>query len=73
MSYSSSHMARTLKVKRTERGWNQEQLAEAAGLSKSAIARYEAELNAPSFDAVCKLADALGCDTDDFHPNAVSA
>lgn len=70
MPYSASHLSRTLKVKRCERGWNQDDLAAVSKVSKGAIARYEMEENTPGFDTMVKLADALGCSLDDFVPPA---
>ena len=58
--------AATIRVKRAERGWSQEQLAEACGLSKNSIARYENGTNEPMFTAVCSLADAFQCPISDF-------
>ena len=53
-----------LAALRAERDMTQEQLAEASGVGVNSIARYESELNGPSLDAACKLADALGCSLD---------
>jgi transcriptional regulator with XRE-family HTH domain len=42
------------------------ELAKKAGLSAADISRYERDLVVPSYDVVCRLADALGVRTDDF-------
>ena len=62
MSFNAEFFARQLKVKRAERGWNQNELAEASGVSLGTIARYEMCANKPSFETICDLADALDCD-----------
>ena len=66
MPFNAEFFARQLKVKRAERGWNQNELAEASGVSLGTIARYEMCANKPSFETICDLADALECSTDDF-------
>ena len=66
MPFTAEHFARTLKVKRAERGWSQAMLSEQSNVTLNAIARYESEANTPSFDTVCKLADAFNCSLDDF-------
>ena len=43
---------------------NQQQLADASGMSKASIARYESGLNAPSLRQFVQLADVLGCSLD---------
>jgi DNA-binding XRE family transcriptional regulator len=44
----------------------QQELADRAGLHRVAIARYEAGDRAPTYAALCALADALGVPTDAF-------
>lgn len=66
MGFSADFFSRQLKVKRAEKGWNQNELADASGVSLGAIARYEMCANRPTFETVCELANALGCSTDDF-------
>lgn len=66
MPFNADYFSRALKVERAKNGWSQDDLSGASGLSKNAIARYESGENKPSFQAACKLADALGCSTDDF-------
>lgn len=64
--YDPVFFSRVLKAKRIMKGWSQEDLAGKADLSVGSIARYEQAVNTPAFDAVCKIADALGCSTDEF-------
>lgn len=66
MAYDATYFSRALKSKRALKGWNQSDLAEHSDVSRDSIARYEMGLNAPSFEAACKLASALDCKTDDF-------
>lgn len=66
MSFDGHEFARSMKVKRAERQWSQQDLAKASGISVGMIARYESEANAPSFENVCKIAEAFHCSTDDF-------
>jgi len=47
---------------RKERGLTQAQLAEAAALAQSAIARLERKAAIPQLDTLLKVAAALGCD-----------
>lgn len=67
MKYSPEFFARQLRVKRAERDWKQEDLAEAADVSLNTIARYETGTNVPSFANVVAIAQAFGCPTDDFY------
>lgn len=53
-----------LKALRMERGMDQDALAEASGVSKGTIARYEIGRNIPRVDVVVSLARALGCSCD---------
>lgn len=51
---------------RKERGLTQSQLGDKIGVSKQAISYYENDEKTPSFNAICKLASALGCKVDDL-------
>lgn len=51
---------------RRERGYNQEQLAEMARLSRITIARYETGAIEPGALAIGRIADALGVSTDEL-------
>lgn len=47
----------------------QKQLADAAGLAQSGVARLESKKNVPQLDTLLKVAAALGCDLQ-LVPNA---
>jgi transcriptional regulator with XRE-family HTH domain len=52
--------AARLKRVRELRGWTQDQLADAMGVSKAAVRLYEAEKSEPRWVAVSRLIDRLG-------------
>lgn len=58
--------AENLRRFREARGLSKTELANAAGLNKMAITRYEKAERTPVWPAVVRLAHALGCSTDDF-------
>lgn len=66
MAYSREHLAREMRVKRAERKWSQEDLAERMGVSKDSVKGWEAERTDPGFPQICKMADAFGCPVEDF-------
>lgn len=51
---------------RRDRGYNQEQLAEMARISRVTLARYETGVIEPGAFALSRLADALGVSTDEI-------
>jgi transcriptional regulator with XRE-family HTH domain len=53
-------MHQILKTLRKQAGMTQAQLAEASGLNRVTIARYELGTIVPNFDSAVKLAKALG-------------
>jgi len=53
-----------IKNQRIELGISQTQLAKKAKLTPAAISQFEAGSRKPSFDAISKLASALGVSTD---------
>ena len=55
-----------LTRRRTEAGLSVPALARASGLSDDAIRKWESGDRSPSWEAVCKLADAMGTTTDAF-------
>ncbi|MGK8487757.1 helix-turn-helix domain-containing protein [Nocardia asiatica] len=52
-------LGRTIRRMREEQGWSQTVLAEAAGMTQSAVARFEAGGTVPSLPVLERLARAL--------------
>ncbi|MBF6229066.1 helix-turn-helix domain-containing protein [Nocardia abscessus] len=52
-------LGRTIRRMREERGWSQTGLADAAGMTQSAVARFEAGGTVPSLPVLERLARAL--------------
>ncbi|HEX7302035.1 helix-turn-helix transcriptional regulator [Lentzea sp.] len=52
-------LGRSVREIREERGWSQAQLAEAAGMTQSAVARFEAGGTIPTIPVLERLAHAL--------------
>lgn len=59
-------LANNLKATRTRLGWSQQQLAEAAGVTRQTIGGIEAAQYAPSAAVALRLAKALGCRVEDL-------
>ncbi|MFE9582734.1 helix-turn-helix domain-containing protein [Nocardia sp. NPDC006044] len=55
-------LGRTIRQMREERGWSQTNLADAAGMTQSAVARFEAGGTVPSLPVLERLAHALDAD-----------
>jgi len=55
-----------VKELRTARGWTQEQLAEAAGVSRQSINSIERERYVPSLPLALTFAQVFGCPTDEI-------
>jgi transcriptional regulator with XRE-family HTH domain len=53
-------VGRRIRALRTERGWSQERLADAAGLGRHSIYRTELGTHSASLDAIVMIAHALG-------------
>lgn len=51
-----------IRVARKEQGWTQEKLAEAIGVKRSVISKYESGAISPSIDTIQRIAVALGTD-----------
>ena len=51
---------------RNERGWNQKELAQRAGIHTTRLSKLERGLGRPSLNEVMGLADALGLRLDDL-------
>lgn len=52
-------LGRAVRELRVERGWSQRELAEAAHMTQSAVARFEAGGTVPSLPVLHRIADAL--------------
>lgn len=59
-------LGRRIVKAREELGWNQKQLAEAAGVNPGYLSMIERGLKRPSLDTLRKLRDALGLHDDVF-------
>jgi ribosome-binding protein aMBF1 (putative translation factor) len=55
-------LGRTVRRLRDEHGWSQTELAGAAGMTQSAVARFEAGGTVPSLPVLDRLATALDAD-----------
>ncbi|MGW0248245.1 helix-turn-helix domain-containing protein [Nocardia goodfellowii] len=55
-------LGRTIRQMREQRGWSQSGLAAAAGMTQSAVARFEAGGTIPSLRVLERLASALDAD-----------
>lgn len=53
-------LGRSVRELREEQGWSQTQLAKAAGMTQSAVARFEAGGTVPTLTVLERLATALG-------------
>jgi putative transcriptional regulator len=58
-----------LRVLRAERGWTQERLAAAVGVSRQAINALEAERHEPSLDLAYRIAAAFDLAVEDVFAN----
>ncbi len=55
-------LGRAVRQLRQQRGWSQTELAHAAGMTQSAVARFEAGGTVPTLPVLDRLADALDAD-----------
>ena len=62
-------MKSRLKVLRAERGWTQEQLSAAIGVSRQAINALETERHDPSLDLAYRIAAAFAVPVEQVFPN----
>ncbi|MFC0439441.1 helix-turn-helix domain-containing protein [Kutzneria buriramensis] len=53
-------LGKSVREMRERRGWTQTQLAQAAGMTQSAVARFEAGGTMPTIPVLDRLAQALG-------------
>ena len=62
-------MKSRLRILRAERGWTQEQLSGAIGVSRQAINALETERHDPSLDLAYRIASAFGLPVEQVFPN----
>ena len=62
-------MKSRLRVLRAERGWTQEQLSTAIGVSRQAINALETERHDPSLDLAYRIAAAFEVPVEQVFPN----
>lgn len=62
----SPNILNRVKELRTARGWTQEQLAEAAGVSRQSINSIERDRYVPSLPLALTFARVFGCSTDEI-------
>ena len=55
-------LGRSIRALREQRGWSQTELARAAGMTQSAVARFEAGGTVPTLPVIERLAEALDAD-----------
>jgi ribosome-binding protein aMBF1 (putative translation factor) len=63
ISFAATLVAKII-IKRKDLGWTQAELANAAGLKQSAVARIESGNTIPRIDTIQKLAKAVGLKLD---------
>ncbi|MFN6981330.1 MAG: helix-turn-helix transcriptional regulator [Brevundimonas sp.] len=62
-------MKNRLKLLRVERGWTQEQLGQALGVSRQAVIALETERHDPSLDLAYRIAAAFDRPVEDIFEN----
>ena len=62
-----SLLGETIKIRREERGFDQEELAGKVGVSQQTVSRWEKGQAVPRPQRVAQLADALGLDVTRLH------
>lgn len=62
-------MKNAMRDLRTERGWTQEQLAQAIGVSRQAVNALETEKHDPSLDLAYRIATVFGRSVEDVFTN----
>jgi transcriptional regulator with XRE-family HTH domain len=67
-------LGRTVRELREQRGWSQSELARAAGMTQSAVARFEGGGTVPTLPVLERLASALDVTLDvRFAPKTAAA
>jgi putative transcriptional regulator len=64
--YMSPDIKNRVKELRTERGWTQQELADAVGVSRQSINSIERERYVPSLPLALEFARVFHCPTDDI-------
>ncbi len=64
--YMSSAITNRVKELRTARGWTQEQLAQAVGVSRQSINSIERDRYVPSLELALTFARTFSCPTDNI-------
>ncbi len=62
-------MKNRLKLLRTEKGWTQQQLGDALGVSRQAVNALETEKHDPSLDLAYRIAVLFGRPVEDIFDN----
>ena len=62
-------MKNRLKLLRVERGWTQEQMGQALGVSRQAVIALETEKHDPSLDLAYRIAALFACPVEDIFQN----
>jgi putative transcriptional regulator len=62
-------MRNTLRELRSEKGWTQEQLGQALGVSRQAVNALETEKHDPSLDLAYRIAVLFGRPVEDIFDN----
>ena len=62
-------MKNRLKLLRVERGWTQEQLGQALGVSRQAVIAIETERHDPSLDLAYRIAGLFGRPVEEVFEN----
>ncbi len=62
-------MKNRLKILRSERGWTQEQLSRALGVSRQAVNALETEKHDPSLDLAYRIATVFDLAVEDIFQN----
>ena len=60
--YNLAQLGAVLKEARARRGWSQEQVAAAAGLSRHCVGRMESGTDCPLVSSVAAIVAAVGAD-----------
>lgn len=64
--FDSETLARSIASRRVAHKLSQEDLADASGVSRGAISKFESCNSNPTLESAVKVANALGCGVDDL-------